>query len=160
MNQEVEHEEQKHDGKDGERKEILLFALQPEDSLVNNRLVWVLTIQGFLFAAVALAIEKGIEHGWFLYIISIMGIIIAVISTVLSFRANIHINTLKDQWGDLTQIVQDVSPFGSGQHKRSSPYNLVGLSFWLPLFTGVAWVFVLLGVKGILTLWASQPATS
>ena len=51
---------------DQQRKEILLFALNREDSLVNNRLIWVLTIQGFLFTAVALSLDKNIAQELFM----------------------------------------------------------------------------------------------
>ena len=97
--------------KDQQRKDILLFALCREDSLVNNRLIWVLTIQGFLFAAVALSFEKGIEQKIYLLIISIVGVAISVMGAFLSVLANIHINKLKSQWGGIKTIVKDVSPF-------------------------------------------------
>ena len=130
--------------KDQQRKDILLFALCREDSLVNNRLIWVLTIQGFLFAAVALSFEKGIEQKIYLLIISIVGIAISVMGAFLSVLANIHINKLKSQWGGIKTIVKDVSPFGSGPHRPESFTNLIGLSFLLPVCTGIAWVAVLL----------------
>jgi len=132
--------------KDQQRKEILLYALNREDSLVNNRLIWVLTIQGFLFAAVALSFEKEIAQNKFLFIISIVGIVISIMGTYLSVLANLHINKLKSQWGDIKTIVKDVSPFGSGAHRPKSFTNLVGLSFLLPLCTGIAWLAVLISV--------------
>ena len=138
------------DGKDSERKEILLYALQREDALVNNRLIWVLTIQGFLFAAVALAKERGVQPENFIKIIGSMGIVISCMGTTLSVLANRQINGIKLSWGNLASVTQDVSPFGSGPHKKKSLKNYFGLSFFLPVFTGIAWVLVLLDTLGII----------
>ena len=131
------------DGRDSERKEILLYALQREDNLVNNRLIWVLTIQGFLFAAVALSKEKNIEPDSFVNIIGFMGLAISSMGSILSLWANKQIDGIRSQWTELKDVVQDVSPFGAGPHKSNLSANLFGLSLFLPIFTGVAWLLIL-----------------
>ena len=134
---------------DQQRKEILLFALNREDSLVNNRLIWVLTIQGFLFTAIALSLDKNIAQELFMRVAIFMGLAISIMGTYLSICANLHINRLKTQWGSLNTIVKDVSPFGSGPHRPKSITNLVGLSFLLPVCTGIAWLVILYAFRDI-----------
>lgn len=149
MNEKNEKSDKIRDRRDDERKQILLYALQREDALVNNRLVWVLTMQGFLFAAVALSLEKDVDLNLFYAnILGCLGLGLSIMGAFLSWWSNSSIKCIRKKWGDIESTLDDVSPFGSDGHASDAKTNHFGLSVFLPVSTGLAWALILYYING------------
>jgi len=107
-----------------EHYKIFRSYVEHEDALTNNRLLWNINIQGFLYAAYGFAIEKLVEvqssecfpkvsgtgaialH-WFIFFLPILGIFISFISWMGVMAAQGAIAALKNKWEKVLKTTDD-----------------------------------------------------
>ena len=126
-------------------RKILLFALEREDKLINNRISWVLTFEGFMFAAYTflnknMAAELPIETMKYVY--PLLGGFIALMGAILVIWGNVSIASIRKEWGKFEGNDTQVSPFGSVGHSKNRVTNFFGLSFFIPLSCLAAWIVI------------------
>lgn len=75
--------------------------IDQENTLINNRLSWMLTFQGFLFATLALIASKDTPQSIslaFRNVVPIVGIVVAFLALLGVFAAYISIDNTKRKW--------------------------------------------------------------
>jgi hypothetical protein len=133
-------------------QEILRSMVQHEDELRDQRLGYLLTLNGLLFAALAFA--WNVHHARSLVsVLALMGILIAIsafLSTTLSSRAIRHLRERQSpapdhQGADWTEA-DEIKSIPVAVSKDQLPQSLVFRAFqpWkaLPFFMGLAWVAI------------------
>lgn len=119
------------------RYDAIAFQVDREDELLNKRLTWSLTINGFLFAALGLIsdIEKSkIEIiNIFTYAVPYVGFVVSVAALFGVIAANSQILYLRSEWKALGNSPW-VRPFGKG--------FVFALGWVTPLIPAVALVIV------------------
>jgi hypothetical protein len=84
--------------------EYLSHQIGREDSLVNNRLTWLLTTQGLLFAAFALVLEKDgaqLLKNELIKVLPLVGIVLSILCLLGVVGAIVTIRGLQKRWRKL-----------------------------------------------------------
>lgn len=123
-----------------QRYDAIVHQIDREDSLINYRLTWTLTLNGFLFAALAFlgskeSPEPRIEE-FFHWALPAAGFFISVAGLLGILAAFIQIHYLTEQWSELKDS-RWPRPFGDKKHSY-----FIGTipSFLPPLVLVAVWV--------------------
>lgn len=127
---------------------MVLRLLDREDRLVNSRMTWYLTIQGFIVAGVALGLTGRFESHSNLQTpgivaLSILGIAISVIVFIAVLRARKAKRDARDRWEAFGSNEKDSFPDPTGAHGRLS-FLTPGQA--LPIIFVLFWVAAIIGV--------------
>jgi hypothetical protein len=100
--------------------EFIAHQINREDSLINFRLTWALTLNGFLFAAIGVSGNQGISDPAlvpFLHIVvPITGFLISLFGFFGVRAAQVQIDYLRDEWRSLNER-RWPRPFGGDDHQ-------------------------------------------
>ena len=120
-----------------------------EDDLLNNRMNWLLVVQGLLFAGLGSLKESASPIPGLPYVLIVFGFLISISSKVAFMSGERAIRNLLDYWQDHLSLTgrnwQDYPPvFGAAIHDRAlmrldrflSPQNL------LPVVFAAGWVVI------------------
>ncbi|MDX1590165.1 MAG: hypothetical protein R3296_14620 [Oleiphilaceae bacterium] len=123
-----------------ERYEYMAYQIEREDGLVDTRIRWMLTFEGFLLAALALASDGGdpLIQEFLKYAIPVIGIIVALLSYAAIEAALSTLNRLKKMWDDETYQGYP-RPFGK---MRASAFGAL-FARGLPLVICALWGIML-----------------
>ena len=125
--------------------EYTVRQIEREQGLVNNRLSWMLTFQGFLFAAIALVVNKDTEptvRVVFRNVIPAIGIAVALLALIGIHAAALSSNEIKAKWKQRDGFQQYPPTFGTPK------ISLLGriTSYGIPTSVIVAWLLLLFGL--------------
>ena len=115
-----------------------------EERLINNRLSWMLTFEGFLFAALALtanASNEGVLRNSLKYTIPATGIAVAVLTMVGISGAYVSINQIKIFWGKQKGIKCFPLPYGSPQASARGRVTSHGIPLAMMLMWSLIYLF-------------------
>jgi hypothetical protein len=110
-----------------------------EENLINNRLMWMLTFQGFLFASIALLGDNQIDSALRILLqclIPAIGTIIAILTLLGVIGAYISIDNQRRDWNPY--LMHGPQPGG----KKSAKWLGRIASGGTPLIMIVAWVYI------------------
>ncbi len=105
--------------------------IQHEESLINSRLTWMLTFQGFLFASIALSKEE-VSQNLLFHVLPILGALIAGITFLGVIAAYISIGQARNN------ASTEENFGGKGLAKILGRINQIGL----PTIIFCAWVYI------------------
>jgi hypothetical protein len=130
--------------------DMVLRLLDREDQLINSRMTWYLTIQGFIIAGVALMFTGKFESHLGLRIpgiiaLSILGIAISVVVFIAVLRARKAKKKVCKKWEELTSDEKTPFPDPMGEPEWLSEWT-PGQT--VPLIFVLFWVAVVIGVSG------------
>ena len=116
--------------------DAVVRLLDREDNLINSRMTWYLTIQGFIVAAAALIFTGRFKHHQYLptpaiRLLSSIGIAISLVLFISVRRARITKREVGDQWNSSSNTVSFPDPRGE--------------TSWLSFLTpgqSVPWIFI------------------
>lgn len=125
--------------------EIAVRQLERELSLINNRISWMLTFQGFLFATNALVANKNTEQAIrivFRNVIPTIGIVVAFLALIGVHAAHLSIKSIK------TRCKQNWDYLDYSQAFGTSPSSILGRipSYGIPISIIIAWFIFLIGL--------------
>ncbi|MBW4484681.1 MAG: hypothetical protein KME14_19270 [Tildeniella torsiva UHER 1998/13D] len=121
--------------------------LERELNLINNRISWMLTFQGFLFAAIALVANQNTDQAirtMFGIVVPIIGIAVAFLALVGVHAAYLSIKDIKETWKKKLGHWEYSPAFGT---PRSSLLGRVP-SYGIPVSIIIAWFIFLVGLVG------------
>lgn len=119
--------------------------IDKEIDLVNNRLSWMLSFQGFLFASISIVTSKESEVTLRTFLrdaFSFAGIAVAVLTLIGVCASALHRDSLKRQWTKLEY--QDFPPLSS-KPLISTMGRIT--SFGIPVTIIIVWIAVWCGIK-------------
>ncbi|MHC5748934.1 MAG: hypothetical protein ACYTXT_45310, partial [Nostoc sp.] len=96
--------------------DIAVRQLERELSLINNRISWMLTFQGFLFATIALVANKNTEQAIrivFRNVIPTIGIVVAFLALIGVHAAHLSIKSIKTRWKQNLDYLEYSQAFGT-----------------------------------------------
>lgn len=124
--------------------EYLSKQIEREDGLVNTRMTWLLTSQGFLFAALALIAKKGDVredlYSFLTIIFPVTGIVLSIVAFLGVHAANLALRDLKKHWNNFKDDEIFVRPFGNQTMKTFGDFP----STLLPILLFLIWVSILI----------------
>ena len=132
---------------------ILRGYVVHENALINNRLGWLLAIQGFLFAGYGLILKEGIKNPycfWFVIIIFFMGISSSIIVFFETVGAHESIESLKIYWENNKEedkiVIKDLPELtgGSPKDKKNKKLRLHRAAYGIPIVFFIAWCVLIL----------------
>src|SRR5262249_54976573 len=131
--------------------------LEHEDELINRRLSWNLTLQGFLFAAYGVTLQaitnqspnrELIKHLSVLqYLFPLLAGTVSILSYVGIYAAQKAIDQLREDWVAVAKGLKSVGkelplPYlTGGGHDTANRYGT--RAHWIPLVIVAAWVLIL-----------------
>jgi len=118
-----------------EKKELIKFNLLREDTLNGSRLSWMLTFQGFLFAAYFVAQPQD-------NLLPYLGILASLVTISVVLLGAISINNLLNLWHEIEHD-KSISPFGLQKQGRWIFLLILGLSAMLPTGCLAAWIYLM-----------------
>jgi hypothetical protein len=116
--------------------------IQREEALINNRLSWMLTFEGFLFAGVALVANGNTDptlRSNFRYTIPVLGSVVALLTTKGIHAAYLSINHIQSSWE--ARLQGGRFPPAYGNSKASFLGRLTG--YGIPTAMTLAWITLL-----------------
>lgn len=119
--------------------------LERELNLISNRISWMLTFQGFLFATTALVVNQNIDQAIrtvFRNVIPIIGIVVALLALVGVHAAYLSIKEIKTEWKQKMGYWEYSPAFGTS---TSSALGRVP-SYGIPISIVIAWFLLLIGL--------------
>jgi hypothetical protein len=119
--------------------------IERENDLINNRLSWMLTFQGFLFAALALVVNKDTEPAVgliFKNVLPIIGIAVALLAFLGVLAAYISIDNIKQKWKK--QLGNQQYPPAHGTPLASFLGRIT--SYGIPISIVIAWLLIRSGL--------------
>lgn len=128
---------------DKEFYEYTVHQIEREQDLVNTRISWTLTFEGFLFAAIAIAVRKDTPTAigeLFGYIIPLIGIAVAMLSLVGIYAAALSKDTIKQRWTQ--RSAHKLYPPTFGSRKISALGRIT--SYGIPIVLIVSWFLLLI----------------
>jgi hypothetical protein len=146
------------------RYELYREYLKHEDNLINYRLTWNITIQGFLFAACGFFFKPtdGQEHSvgaslpipTYVLVIPVTGFCISAAAILGIVAAQRAIGSLEDQWSCLPAAYTNgqntelppLPPLAGGGAPNSLFFGTV-ISWLVPVIICVAWVAIFIFMK-------------
>ncbi|NEU77979.1 hypothetical protein [Nostoc sp. UIC 10630] len=125
--------------------EYTVRQIEREQGLINTRLSWMLTFQGFLFASIALVVNKDTEPSVrlvFRNVIPAIGIAVALLALVGVHAAALSSNGIKAKWNQRGGFQQYPPTFGS------PTISLLGrvTSYGIPTSVVLAWLLLFFGL--------------
>lgn len=120
--------------------EDIAFQINREDSLINNRLIWTLQLNGFIFAALAFTTKDTMTQirVFCLLVLPVVGFFVSASGLCGVVAAHMQIENLKNQWISYADK-EWVMPFG----KKVSFYMGLIPSIVPQLVLITAWLFLL-----------------
>lgn len=126
------------------QQELIIGNLTREDGLVNSRISWLMTAQGFLYASWGLVMGSSFENKIAAStVFAFLGIFLCLVAMVVIQISHRFIEDLKSRWKALEGDESGVTPFGIDIFGESSRFRYIGLSYMLPSGCVVAWVVLL-----------------
>lgn len=122
--------------------EVLSHQIEREDGLINTRITWMLTFEGFLFAALALVANDNSDPTIQLilkYVLPIVGSAVAFLALLAISAAFSALEDLRKRW-DQTKYPNYPRPFGNENEHASGATYCKGV----PIVIIVFWAVVLL----------------
>lgn len=118
----------------------LAHQIEREDGLINTRITWMLTFEGFLFAALALVADKESDQTIqfaLKYALPLIGLVVAILAFFAIGAALSVLATLKKQW-DPAKFPDHIRPFGGDEQ------HAMGAAFarGLPTAIAVLWLIM------------------
>ena len=125
--------------------DIAVRQLERELSLINNRISWMLTFQGFLFATIALVANKNTEQAIrivFRNVIPTIGIVVAFLALIGVHAAHLSIKSIKTRWKQNLDYLEYSQAFGT------SISSILGRvpSYGIPISIIIAWFLFFIGL--------------
>lgn len=125
--------------------DIAVRQLERELSLINNRISWMLTFQGFLFATIALVANKNTEQAIrlvFRNVIPTIGIVVAFLALIGVHAAHLSIESIKTRWKQNLDYLEYSQAFGT------STSSILGRvpSYGIPISIIIAWFLFFIGL--------------
>ena len=122
-----------------------------EESLINNRLSWMLTFQGFLFAAIALVTDVGTDPAIRIILrnlVPIVGLVIGAFTLIGVHAAYLSINNIKAKCKERKEKLC-YRPLYPPAHGGPTAHRLGQIpSYGIPTMVVIAWLlFLLLLIK-------------
>lgn len=125
------------------QQELIIGNLKREDGLVNSRLSWLMTTQGFLFASWGLVIGLNFKNNIVASsVLACLGIFLCLAAITVIHISHGFIEKLKSKWKAL-EGEDEITPFGIDVFGAKSGWKYMGLSYMLPFGCIVAWVALL-----------------
>jgi len=125
-----------------------------EESLINNRLSWMLTFQGFLFAAIALVTDVGTDPAIRIILrnlVPIVGLVIGAFTLIGVHAAYLSINNIKAKCKERKERKERLGdrPLYPPAHGTPTAHRLGKIpSYGIPTMVVIAWLlFLLLLIK-------------
>jgi hypothetical protein len=125
--------------------EYTVRQIEREQGLVNNRLSWMLTFQGFLFASIALVLNKDTAPSVrlvFRGVIPGIGIAVALLALVGVHAAALSSSEIKAKWKQRDGFQQYPPTFGTPTISRLGRIT----SYGIPISVIVAWILLFFGL--------------
>ncbi|APE44919.1 hypothetical protein BOO69_17020 [Sulfitobacter alexandrii] len=111
--------------------------VRSEDTLYNQRIIWLISMQAFLFATLGLILQAYLSNeinqssplltGSFV-LISITGILVAMVSNRVLSNGRVALNGLRDAWDDFAEGLGPETlallPHPRGKHEKSARQNI------------------------------------
>ncbi len=121
---------------------ILAEKIRHEETLINSRLTWMLTFQGFLFATIALVADDSKSpkiHTAILDVVPLVGAIVAVLTLLGVWAAYLAIGQARNPYKSDLRNNEKVGFGGKGWAKLLGRINSLGIPFvvvisWLILY--------------------------
>ena len=123
-----------------EKHEIYRLMIRSENELINHRMTWISTFNGFLFASIAFAWDKS----WLLVVaFAFLGFVVSSFSGVALFFANKAFRVLYWEWQenkpddyDGPNVIGLPSRFKGGLGSWLNPWSSI------PFFFALAWLTI------------------
>jgi hypothetical protein len=115
--------------------------VEREDTLVNQRLSWLLTVEGFLFAAVAILANKDSEaiiKTFLFWAIPLTGLGAAISVIFAVVVAHQSVESIRRDWCTLPPEIKDQKPSPFGGAHIHIPW--IGPSFVIPIIISLVWI--------------------
>lgn len=119
--------------------------IEKEIDLVNNRLSWMLTFQGFLFASLSIVTSKEVDASLRATLrdaFSYAGVIVSALTLLGLYASALQRDSLKRQW---TKLGHKGFPELSSKAQISAMGRIT--SFGIPLTIIVVWIVVCHGLR-------------
>lgn len=127
---------------DYEKAKIIREMIRHEDDLFNQRITWFSTIQGLLFAALALSWDKTNAFS-LVIILSLLGAIISG-STYYTLRRGLEAVVTQMDWWDKHKPDDYSGPDIIGRRPTPKSKNLLWPYFLFPIVFMAAWIIILI----------------
>ena len=121
-----------------EAKLAFMRAMQNENELINQRLSWLGTFQGLLFAALALGWNN--PNVGIIRVICALGFAVAISIMTGTWRANEAIDKLEKKWDDLKKAAPDIEFVGV--RSRGGYFWWVMPGYFIPPVFAIAWAVI------------------
>ncbi len=134
-----------------EKFDTVLRLLDRDDQLINSRMTWYLTIQGFIVAGVALIFTGKFEDHQHLRTAAItllsflLGIAISLVVFISVRRARNAKKKVGDKWVAWVNEHPDEAAFFSDPRGDTSPWSVFTPGLSVPLILVVFWIIVIVG---------------
>jgi hypothetical protein len=130
--------------------DMVLRLLEREDQLVNSRMTWYLTIQGFIVASVALSFTGKFESHPYLQIpatilLSTLGIAISAVVFISVGRARENKMKIGKMWGKVCRPEAKLFPDPRGEPTSWVGNLTPGLA--VPVIFVAFWIMVIIGAS-------------
>ena len=144
--------------------------VRSEDSLYNQRIIWLISMQAFLFATLGLILQAYLTEeinrssplltGSFI-LIALTGILVAMVANQVLANGRNALNSLRDQWDEfakgLSKDLAELIPHPRGRHTKSARGSIWsrGVSSGnLPLIFALVWLgFLMFLILERLEFW-------
>lgn len=134
-----------------EEAAIVRAMIQHENELLHNRIMWFITIEGLLFAALGFAWK---DATWLIYIFCMLGLVTAL-SFVLELQlSNLGLLTLKEWWKDWVCLQGETAYIGPpvigldlslpAMRNKTPAFMYMRPATALPWFFIIAWAALLI----------------
>lgn len=120
--------------------------IKQETDLINNRLSWMLTFQGFLFAAITLVSRKDADQtvsSILKDIIPIIGISVALLALSGVHAAYTAIEEVRKQYEKLRENEEYLPAYGDEKAKKLGKIT----SYGIPLLIAIIWIIFLVRIS-------------
>jgi hypothetical protein len=118
---------------------ILSEKIRHEETLINSRLTWMLTFQGFLFATVALVADDSKDPKFraaLLDVIPLVGAIVAMLTFFGVLAAYIAIGQARNPYREVLKTSEEIGFGGQNLAKWLGRTNSLGIT----LVVVIAWI--------------------
>lgn len=141
---------------------FIVRHIEREESLINRRIAWMLTFQGFLFATIALLANNQVDASLRVNLEALSAIAGLLVGLLACIGVNAAYSSIKDKlkrWGSperqkaISDALRDRLPPITSKHASSGGKFL---SYGLPLVFVLVWGILLLQQFGVLQLLLSK----
>jgi hypothetical protein len=124
-----------------EEAKIIREMIRHENDLLNQRITWFSTIQGLLFAALALVWDKANSNS-LVIILSLIGGILSA-STFYALQRGLEAIRIQIEWWDKNKTAGYSGPDIIGRRPSPKSRNFFWPYFLFPIVFIAAWTFIL-----------------